>query len=477
MSKRCRIFISYAHADQKSAKSTYEVGAGYPSVFLKYLNTSLPQLGGWIGKDEVFFDTKRLASEPEWSPVIERALSECDLFIFLVSPHSLDSEYCTVKELGRAVKRGVPVITVLLEPKEDWIDFPIRDPDVLSSPPLRKLGQFHSGGLPKESGNVKAVSLWLRETEAWNEVCKDITAFLKGPNFNTVQVAEVAPVSAPDPGTELQRMLWEQLVKHWPELARNPVFTGARVFQSLPKPLTERSVFDACAVSAVPTRLLAQLRGFVGKDADGRSTIARLAEQPNVLETVLRLTLVAAERYIDLKPGNPVVVSDEPVFDVATDPRVSAVLAAACFGFGIRLRSSSPIPENFIRPAAEEFLHEQGSNSIKRDLRAAANRFTLEFPPAQVSDEDVEDEELLQAFLDEARDKLGCQLVLLCHEQSPLRQQAVRETALGSLSVPVVFEGVPRSEVNSLLNKLKSAVKDLLDGLLGLPSTESSPPS
>lgn len=485
MSKRCRIFISYAHADEEAARSDYPKGVGYPSAFLRHFKSSLPVLRGQLSEEEIFFDTRRLAAEPAWDEAIRQALSDCELFIFLVSPFSLGSPYCMTEELGRAAKRGVPVITVLLEPRDDWIECPVYDPDDKSGSAsgrieLKKLGAFHAGGLPKDaSGNALAVSQWSDEAEAWSAVWRDIKQFLTGPNFNQAAIREatLAPDldPAPDAGTELQRMLAAQLNEHWKTLARSPIFTGAKVFQDLSQPLSARKVFDACAVDASPLTLLARLRGFVGKEADGSRAAARLAGQPEVLETVLRLTLVAAERYIASKAGSLGVLRDEAVVDA--DPRVSAVLAAACFGFGIRLRASSPVPENFIRPAADEFGYEQGSRNIKRDLRAAADRFTLESPPQQISDEDVEDEEFLQALLDEVRDTLGCRLVLLCPEQSPLRQPANRASMLGSLDVPVVFEGVPRDEVRSLLGSLRSAVSALLEGLLGSPSTVQSPSS
>lgn len=479
MTKKCRIFISYAHADEVLKDSKACKGKGYPSAFRQCLRVLLKGLGQPVSDEEIFFDVERLDAEPQWKQAIERALSDSELFIFLVSMNSLGSDYCVRKELATAVKRGVHIVPVLLSPWDDWITHPIHDPDTGDC--LAVLGQFHSAGLPKDSGNCKAVSAWPSEQAAWDAVRGGLKPFLlKCFGHGTSPPAAAAePDSqadpAPDSGTELQRMLAAHLNEHWPELARSPIFTGADVFRNLPRPLTARKVFDECAVSAKPVDLLARLRGFVGNTADGRSSITQLDGQPGVLETVLRLTLVAAERYVASKMNSLSIVSDEPVVDA--DPWISAVFAAACFGFGVRLRPASPLPENFIRPAAEEYVFEQGGKNVKRELRAAADRLTLARPPEQVSDADVDDDEFLQAILDVARDKLGCRLVLLCREQSPLRDPKFRATELGGLSVPVVFEGVPRGEVKTLLGSFRSATKDLLDGLLGSPSAVPSSPT
>jgi hypothetical protein len=51
------------------------------------------------------------------------------------------------KELPVALQRSIPVITVLLRPSTDWHLVKVRDPVSGTS---MKLGEFHSGGLPKE---------------------------------------------------------------------------------------------------------------------------------------------------------------------------------------------------------------------------------------------------------------------------------------------------------------------------------------
>lgn len=180
VSSRCRVFVSYAHLDEKK-KSEAVDGCGYPRAFIKYLRVSLkPLFGQERPEDYVFFDLNRLASEPAWGPAIEKALTECELFIFLVSVNSLDSKYCMQEELSTAVKRGIPIIPVLLSPIDGWREHEVADPDHPDHPP-RRLGDLHSGGLPKDSaGNLLPVNQWKKDEElAWNSVCADIVTFIK----------------------------------------------------------------------------------------------------------------------------------------------------------------------------------------------------------------------------------------------------------------------------------------------------------
>lgn len=175
----CRIFVSYAHLDEKPKQSRAWFGEGYPNAFIKYLRTFLRPLFRQDADDYVFFDAERLKKETEWEPAIENALAQCELFVFLVSVHSLSSKYCMRKELSAAVKRGVPIVPVVLTPIDGWTEHEIVDPDHLDHPP-RRLGEFHSGGLPKDGdGNLLAVDQWSNEHLAWNKVCADIVAFIK----------------------------------------------------------------------------------------------------------------------------------------------------------------------------------------------------------------------------------------------------------------------------------------------------------
>lgn len=173
--RACRVFISYAHRDETATRSVQ--GGGYPSAFWTHFRALLEPLqadGVELDEVRVFFDQERLRTEDRWSDAIERALDECEVFIFLVSVNSLTSRFCKERELQKAVLRGVPIVPVLLADVYRWADHVV--PGVAKF----RLGDCHSGGLPKgPDANVRPVSLWDQEDAAWARVCADLDAFLR----------------------------------------------------------------------------------------------------------------------------------------------------------------------------------------------------------------------------------------------------------------------------------------------------------
>lgn len=197
---RCRIFVSYAHADEKAKNSRACVGEGFPRAFWKCLQVVLDGFGGRVSRAEVFFDVERLNAEREWNDAIESALDECELFIFLVSMHALGSNYCLNKELATAAVRGVTIVPVVLTPWGDWTKFEIKEPD--SGKVLGVLGQYHSAGLPKDgAGNCLAVSEWTSEYKAWDEVRAGLTPILRNVFGNTPATA-AGSNAVPEPWPE-----------------------------------------------------------------------------------------------------------------------------------------------------------------------------------------------------------------------------------------------------------------------------------
>ena len=198
MAKHCKVFISYSHEDEMLKDSKVWRGAGYPRAFLSRLYAAIAAHDDLLTKDEIFFDDERLAAEPAWRPAIETALDECGLLIFLVSPHSVVSDFCMTKEVARAMERGINVITVLLRPSHDWYKVKVRNP---TTGEAKALGEWHSGGLPKFGGNARPVSDWGDEEEAaWNNAVKHIVDFMQA---NPVTRATATPSDAvPEPWPE-----------------------------------------------------------------------------------------------------------------------------------------------------------------------------------------------------------------------------------------------------------------------------------
>lgn len=68
-----------------------------------------------ISEGQVFFDRNKLRAGDDWDETIQCALEEADYFIFLVSTHSLNSNYCYSRELETAARRSLPIIQVVLK--------------------------------------------------------------------------------------------------------------------------------------------------------------------------------------------------------------------------------------------------------------------------------------------------------------------------------------------------------------------------
>ncbi len=85
-----KIFVSYAHAD----------------------TAVMVELQRVLDAHEVWFD-HRLSVGQEWWAEIERQIAGCHCFLLLVSPASLESEYCQ-KELEHALRLDKPVAPVML---------------------------------------------------------------------------------------------------------------------------------------------------------------------------------------------------------------------------------------------------------------------------------------------------------------------------------------------------------------------------
>lgn len=177
--KPCRIFVSYAHADQRDGQ--------WPELVvreLKNLVRILQAEGYEFSPEQIFYDHERLSTVEQWTSAIEQALDQCELFILLVSSASVASEYCIPVELRKAVERKIPITTVLLRPTANWI----RQPVPGSSSGLQ-LGKFHSGGLPKgPDNNVKPLSGWADPAEGLKQMADElseyISSFLPRQRFN-----------------------------------------------------------------------------------------------------------------------------------------------------------------------------------------------------------------------------------------------------------------------------------------------------
>ena len=141
-----RIFISYSHKDQAA---------------LERLHTHLAPLRD-EGLIDTWFDRRILAGE-RIDAEIDKELEACDLFLMLVSPDFLASDYCVNREMRRALERhrddAAHVVPIIVEPC-DWLSSPLRE---LKALPL----------------DGKPISEWTNPNNAYLDVVRELRRILE----------------------------------------------------------------------------------------------------------------------------------------------------------------------------------------------------------------------------------------------------------------------------------------------------------
>ena len=155
-----KAFISYAHRD---------------AVALDRLHTHLAPLRS-EGLIDAWFDRQILAGG-NIDAEVDEALEYCDVFLMLVSPDFLASNYCVNIEMKRALERhdydGAPVIPIIVEPC-DWTS---------------SLGKFKA--LPRDG---KPISEWMNQNSAYLDIVKELRRIIET-RKDTVSGTERTPFS------------------------------------------------------------------------------------------------------------------------------------------------------------------------------------------------------------------------------------------------------------------------------------------
>jgi hypothetical protein len=157
-----RIFISYSHRDE---------------AMLERLHTHLAMLR----RESAISDwhDRMITAGQKIDSVVDVELESCQIFLPLVSPDFLASNYCYEKEMQRAIARHeedrLKVIPIILEPC-DWAASP--------------LSKFKA--LPKDG---KPVSDWSNQNAAWLNVVAELRKALNADPFGN----EPAPTGAAGP--------------------------------------------------------------------------------------------------------------------------------------------------------------------------------------------------------------------------------------------------------------------------------------
>ncbi len=106
------IFISYAHADEPEKPRGEEVQ--WRSFVMKFLAPAVKS------REIQVWDDRQMPGGTKWNPEIERNLRACDIFVLLVSPNSMGSNYIIDKELEiareREAKGEIRIYPLLIEP-------------------------------------------------------------------------------------------------------------------------------------------------------------------------------------------------------------------------------------------------------------------------------------------------------------------------------------------------------------------------
>ena len=156
-----KAFISYSHKDEAA---------------LRRLHIHLAVLRRESRIDE-WFDREILAGGEIDAEIAER-LESSGLFLLLVSPDFLASDYCVEREMGRALERHRSgesrVVPIIVEPC-DWASTPLR----------------HLKTLPSEG---KPISEWTNENNAYLDVVQELRRILEGEEMPRAAEQEEATI-------------------------------------------------------------------------------------------------------------------------------------------------------------------------------------------------------------------------------------------------------------------------------------------
>ena len=154
-----KAFISYSHKNDAALERLH--------VHLAVLRRE--------GRIDVWFDREILAGG-EIDAEIDEQLEDCGLFLLLVSPDFLASDYCVEREMERVLERHhageTRVIPIIVEPC-DW-----------TSSPLRKLKALPQNGKP--------ISEWTNENNAYVDIVKELRRVLEDEEVPLATVQEKA---------------------------------------------------------------------------------------------------------------------------------------------------------------------------------------------------------------------------------------------------------------------------------------------
>ena len=165
------VFISYSRAD---------------ADFARKLNDALTEVGKLT-----WFDQESIASGANFQQEIYRGIENCDNFLFIISPKSVNSPYCA-DEVEFAQKLNKRFVTVVYQPvpsqdlhpalaKIQWIDFNLHEGDFNASFP--KLVRT----IDTDREHVHSHTKWSQRAREWSQQNKNQDLLLRGSEFVLAQ--------------------------------------------------------------------------------------------------------------------------------------------------------------------------------------------------------------------------------------------------------------------------------------------------
>src|SRR5580704_11805844 len=162
------VFVSYSRRDAE---------------FVRRLADAISERGG----REVWLDTAGIADGEVFPEAIKRAIESSDAFLFVITPESVDSQYCE-NEVEYALQLQKRILPILREPVPDselpaeirdrnWIPF---TEDSGFEPSMARL----VSALDTDLEASKAHTRWLVKALEWNWERREPSLLLRGAELN-----------------------------------------------------------------------------------------------------------------------------------------------------------------------------------------------------------------------------------------------------------------------------------------------------
>ncbi|MBD2543577.1 TIR domain-containing protein [Planktothricoides raciborskii] len=189
--KSLEVFISYSRTDSDLARK---------------LNDALQFQG-----KTTWFDQESIAAGTDFQQEIYRGIENSDNFLFIISPHSVSSAYCSdeVEYAEKLNKRFVTILYRQVEPKTlhpalakvQWIDFTQHEGDFYAN--FSELVRT----LDTDRDHVQSHTLWSQRALEWEEKSQTKDLLLRGSELNVAEswLRESEAENKQPPATDLQK--------------------------------------------------------------------------------------------------------------------------------------------------------------------------------------------------------------------------------------------------------------------------------